>query len=742
MSNPILKGLQQAQSAMFEEDPNAEFREPLAEEAAEPPALLLTDEEVKKFADSDEGKRLVAWIKREYNKAREARRPYERQWYLNLAFYSGKQYVEWSSDQDRLISQPVTSMWTPRLTINKIQPIIRTEQAKLTGSKPSATVMPSSNEDRDIFAAIAGEQVWDSLYHRLHFQKKLSDCTFWQSICGISYMKVFWDESMYDSTSGLYGDINWLPMSPLHLLVPDLLETEIENQPWVMSVVTKPVEWVKAAYGAVLPKEYQPTVTGNDDLISAAQMGLRGDNTRPDSSNVIEAWIKPNMTSVLPEGGMVTLIDDHIVQAAIHGLPYEHREYPFAAFQHIPTGKFYTASTIEPLIPLQREYNRTASQVVEAKNRMGKPQMFYRDGSVEPTKITTEPGVWIPVKGSADYPQPAPLVELPSYITQFNQRMQGDFEDISGQHQVSKGQAPAGVEAATAIAYLQEADDTYLATSHQSIEQAIEKIARQSLVLAATYWTVPRLVKAVGEDGGLDAMSFRGADIAGSTDIRISKGSALSDSKAGKQAQVTEWMKFGWISPEDGFELLDMPALQQWNQRRMIDKKSAQIENLDFRALDPLEIQQRNQEWTFSHAPALGQPLDAPPSIDALDPTADPAMAAPAAPPVPGAGTNPDGSLYNTAATSAPPIIPVHSFDNHVVHIQVHEMMQKSPAYRFYSKELREEIQKHVDLHKIALAQQMAADSMGAQPPAPATVDPATSHPSMGATQEQFAPQG
>ena len=168
------------------------------------------------------------------------------------------------------------------------------------------------------------------------------------------------------------------------------VEDIVETYPTV--VQAKPIEWVTAAYGKFLPKGHKPSVAGTNDYLSAAGLGVRGDNMRPDSANVIEAWIKPNMTEFLPEGGMITVVDDVIVQASIHGLPYEHRQYPLAPFRHIPTGKFYTASTIEALIPLQREYNRTASQIVEAKNRMGKPQMFYREGSIEPTKITSESG--------------------------------------------------------------------------------------------------------------------------------------------------------------------------------------------------------------------------------------------------------------------------------------------------------------------------------------------------------------
>lgn len=659
--------------------------------------LLLDQAAVMALNESKQGKSLIAWVDKNYTKAKNARREYERQWYLNLAFYSGKQYVEWSSQDDKMVTQPVRSIHTPRLTINKIQPIIRTEQAKLTGQKPSVSVMPSSNDDADMFAATAGEQVWESLYTRLNFPNKLSRAAFWLSICGTSYIKTYWDESAYDSVSQKDGDICWQPLSPFNILVPDMLEPDIEKQGWVMDLQTKPVQWIKDQWPDFFPKGVTPAVLGVDDVLSAARVGIKGGSTnQPDSAVIKEVWVKAWATPDLPEGGMLTIVDGKIVQAATHGLPYDHKETPFAKLEHIPSGKFYAMSTIEALIPLQREYNRTQSQVVEAKNRNAKPQTWYREGSLDPTKITTEPGLMIPVRGSAEYPQERTLPELPSYINVFTNRMDGDFEDLSGQHSQTKGEAPAGM-AATAIAYLQEQDDAYLSTSFQSIEQAIEKIARQSLVLAVAYWTLPRLIKATGEDGGFDAIMLRGSQIANSTDIHVESGTALPLSKSAKQAQVTDWMNRGLIPPEDGFELLDMPMIQAWVNKRKVDKKAAQIENIGFRSLSPQQLEQSAAEWVQEQSLVNAQTGEREPI------TSDTHLA--------------------TGQELAPPLaIPVNSWDDHAVHVQIHNLWRKSPSFALVDNAIKAEVEKHVQMHTQALAEQQIQAQMlqqGAPPGAP-----------------------
>lgn len=628
---------------------------------------VLSPDRVKQFSAGEDGQRLVAWVMRQYNTMRSARRTYERQWYSNLSFYMGKQYVEWSRSEDRLVPLSKLDKYTPRITVNKIRPIVRTEISKLTSSKPSASVMPASNDDDDVFAARAGEQVWESLYNRLHFHKTLSSGVFWLSITGNAFMKAYWDDTVFDKVSNVYGDVKFAALSPFNILVPDLIEEEIQEQPYVFCVYNKPIEWVEQMYEDVLPPGVKISADGDvDDVLSPQKMGITpNSDARPESALLIEAWIKPGATKLLPQGGFVTIVNKRIIQAGLSGLPYPHGDYPFSKMSHIATGRFYSESVVSDLIPLQIEYNRTQSQIIEAKNRTSKPQMLFDEGSVVPQKITTEPGLWIPVRPNAQRPSPVPLQDLPAYVVQFNDRQQANFEDISGQHEVSRGQTPAGVSAATAIAYLQERDDSYLQPTVFAVEHAVEEIARQALVLVATYWDVPRLVKATGEDGGYEAILLKGADIARATDLRIEAGSALPSSKSARMANVMDFMKFGYMTPQEGFELLDMPMLQQWTTRRGIDKRAAQQENVEFKNIQPEIIQQADMQYQMELQ--MGQ-------VEVNPMTGEP--------------------------VPRPSVIPINEWDNDDVHIEIHELMQKGASYKLMPPELQNEIANHVAQHK------------------------------------------
>jgi hypothetical protein len=212
----------------------------------------------------------------------------------------------------------------------------------------------------------------------------------------------------------------------------------------------------------------------SNEILEDAVLNLTGGNSEPDSVLCYEVWFKPGGHPDFPKGGMVQVVADNILYCTKDGIPYQHGEYPFTKIEHIPTGQFYAESSITDYIPLQREYNRTRSQITEAKNRMAKPQLLYAKGSIDPAKITTEPGLAIPYKPGLPPPTPMPLVPLPNYVLEEQDRIISDMEDISGQHQVSKGEAPPGVTAATAISYLQEKDDGILSHTFESVEEAWE----------------------------------------------------------------------------------------------------------------------------------------------------------------------------------------------------------------------------------------------------------------------------
>ncbi|MGS2592238.1 portal protein [Streptomyces hebeiensis] len=625
--------------------------------------------------------KIIAWTKSSHQRCKTLRQQVERQWYLNLAFYVGRQNVSQvpttaaGMNAGVRLYIPPAPYYRSRPVINRIRPIIRTELAKLTAQKPTATIVPATGEDRDLAAAQAGEQIWDSVYREKKIKSTFSKSALWMLTTGVGFMKTYWDPNKRDK-QGNPGDFCYETITPFHLFIPDMLCTDIEDQPYVIHIQTKTLEWVKANYPDL---KVEPNVMEANDILNDSFLQLIGAvDFQRNAVLCYEVWIKPGQVEFMPEGGMYTIIGDNIVQF-VKGNPYLHQQYPYVKFDHIPNGRFYSDSVINDLISIQREYNRTRGQIVEAKNKMSHPQLLAAEGSIDASKITTEPGQTILYKLGFPKPEPMPLQNLPPYVIEELQRLLQDFEDISGQHQVSKGQVPPGVTAATAISFLQEQDESMLSTTFNSIEEGFEKIGFQTLCYVKQFWNTPRTVKVVGRDNQFNVLSFVGSSIGDNTDIRVEAGSALPTSKAAKQALLMDLMNNGFIPPEKGLELMEVGGVQRLYEEIQIDSAQATRENMKMSTVTDEDMSIYLQTFQGAPDPMTGAPTLVDPNSG--QPLTD-TMGNPTAPPL---------------------IVPVNTFDNHQIHIQVHNNYRKGQEYEQLPQRLKDLFEEHVNQHMMAL---------------------------------------
>lgn len=716
-----------------------------------------------KVYDPEQLNKWADWVNEQYHMCKEARSSTELQWKLNLSMFYGKQYADVVGLQSngsidssvggagRLVT-PKAPPWRTRLVVNRIRSLVRSEISRLTSQKPNATVVPASSEDEDLFAAQAAEQIWEYLYSNKKIHRDLRRAVFWMAVTGNGFIKDWWDKSAYDKKAQTTGDIVYSPVTPFHIFVPDLREEDIERQAYLIHAVVMSVEAAKRAYPVLADKDLTASVTGVNEILDDANLNLSSATRPKDSVMVYEMWLKPGAHEDFPEGGMLQVVDSHVVAVYPDGIPYAHGEFPFTHFPHIPSGKFYATSVVEDVISLQREYNRTRSQIIEAKNRMAKPQLMAPKGSVDPSKITTEPGIVIEYRPGMAPPQPMPLQPLPAYVLQELDRILADIEDITSQHQVSKGQTPPGVTAATAISYLQERDESVLSPSYSAIEEGLEKIARHSLSHVVQYWDVERSIRIVGEDGSFDTLVLKGSSVANGQDLRMEGGSALPISKAARQAFIMELMQMGFIDPNVGLEMMEIGGVQKIYDMIRTDQRAAQRENLKMKMFDEelilqWEAEQEKATQFATDAMALqnadptthGLPADMPPlppdfpgnapmegqagspelpGMEGMMPP--PAVDGPPEPATLENGNIQDGTNVDPMSglpLDMPLLLPINTWDNHAVHIEVHNRFRKGQAFDRLSDSHKRLFESHVQLHAQALAASANAAMMSGMPP-------------------------
>ena len=655
-----------------------------------------TSDKLPKFKDTDDpkpdealakveemlfNKQVATWVKTKYLKAKQDHVAIHNQWYLNMEFFKGNQYCS-ISQSGRIIKAPNVP-GRVRMIINRIRPTVRTEISRMTTQKPIAAVVPASAEDEDIIAAEAAESLWEYVSQTKGFDDAMDDSAFWTSICGVGYVRNYWDESAPTTDKAeaenldLKGDFDFSAPTPFHILVPDLLEKKLQRQPFMMHIYTMGIEEVKARFADKLDPEKVPTTVSTNEIFETRHLNhvSSEQSAKPDACLVIEMWIKPGATNLFPNGGMVILVDEAVVYCSKE-FPFSHGEYPYVKIDGVPSGAYYGSSVIEDLIMLQKEINRNRSQIVEARNASTKAGYFVQEGSVDPDKWTSKPGQLIPIKPGFTPPTPIQIPPLPGFVDKDHENLLRDFEDLSGQHQVSKGSAPTGVTAATAINFLQERDDSYMAPVYKSIERATENAARQVLQLVVQFWSVPRLIKAVGLDQTFSTQFLAGADIKNGTDIRIQVGTSMPTSKAAMRAFITDLMNRGFVPPDKGLEMLDLPNMRAYYALVKVDENAAKRENMKLANTDPAEISASREQATAQKEQWL--------AMQQMDEET--------------ARANP--SLAQALDQFDAPMLPVNDWDNDKVHIFMHENFMKSQRFEGLDPVIQDEFVKHVQAHK------------------------------------------
>ena len=380
-----------------------------------------------------------------------------------------------------------------------------------------------------------------------------------------------------------------------------------------------------------------------------------------------------------------------------HEYPFRHGRFPFAKIDHVPTGMWYSESVIKSLIPLQKEYNRTRSIMLENRNLAGKPQWYYPLGSIDPKKFTSKPGLMLPVPLGFDPPRPLEQPQLPPSTSNELDVILRDMDDASSQFEVSKGRTPPGVEAASAIAYLSEENDTILFHTVQSLENAVQETGVQVLANAHDYWPAERMVRMTSKNQFLEVREFCAQDLNPIMDFRVESGSMAPRSLAAKQAFITELYKTGAIEPRQALKYLQMSETNKLYDELMIDERHVQRENVIMSGGKPLY--QIDPQGEAPVDPMTGQPQMGPDGMPMpaykkkkqLDPMTGKDMIDPAT-----------GEPIEFQVT-------VNGYDAHEIHVVEHQKFQKTQEYELLSPEIKQIIQNHVDEHKMEMLQERNA---------------------------------
>lgn len=546
--------------------------------------------------------------------AQQARQRYEADWFLDLAFFEGHQWLAW--DGARLF-RPAMPAGRLTLTDNRIQPIVRTEVAKLTKSRPGWLCTPRTADEQAVQHALTGERLLEWGYDHLDFAYHRREAVTWARVTGAGFVKATWDPTLGpaveimvddqgkplrdektrrlrrrapgDQAKSLKlgsGDVCLSTRAPFDIY-PDPLATGMNDLRWLIDEAVRAPEYVKDRYG----KDVAPDAPAQVGVVQSRFPSGGASSGEKVGVRVWEMWEAPTPKSpggrhVVWAGGQL-LLDEQNVYGQI----------PYVMFPGITIpGRFWPGSITTQLRPVQARRNKLLSQVSENVARFANPSLLI--DSMSNIVYTGAVGEQIRYQsGIGEKPSYMQPPQMSADTFRMLQETEASLREISGQSEVSNGAVPAGVTAASAITLLQEQDATRIAPDVESMEDALSEVGQLVLSMMARFYKNERMTVIVGEDGVIDLEAFRGGEQFRVPDVKVEAGSTFPRSLAAKQAAIRDtlnlMLQYGVpISPDTmGRTLRDMGvgALDKIVGSFSADAAQVAREHLDFlQGVDPV----------------------------------------------------------------------------------------------------------------------------------------------------------
>lgn len=669
-------------------------------------------------------------LSRKLESLRRGRQTIEKDWKLNLAFYQGNQYVQYNKRSGGIDFLPTEDNEKPRYRVrivsNQIQTGSHSLLSKLTKTKPQISATPGSGSSSDLRAAQVAETLFEHWWHDLQLNDKLQEALLWGIIAGQGWWKISWDKHASKSMKFLLGpdgqpvldeeladlfrsqlkqmqvepqemtmylgDIRVDAMSPFDVYVDPSAHVFEEARYAFCGHAMDPDE-IKARWGKVVQPDSVPA-----DPYMVMPYKTAEDRVNPTVKKVWIGYILPQ--PAMPRGRYVAFCENPNIILDDGPWPYPTAQLPLVKFPGVRVpGSIYDDAVVTAARPLQKELNRTVSQIVEYKNLTIKPRIVTPVGSMR-QKITNEPGQVIefqPIGGLK--PEIERLPTMPPYVFEHLKDISGRLRDVFGLTEVTQGSVPPNVEAGVAIDLLQEmATDRWEPTITQ-IEGGLARAGKLMIALAQKYYIEPRLIKVYGDGGSVKVKQFLQSDIDSGVDFYAEAGSGLPRTRAGKQARV-EWMlDKGLIRPDQAWKHIDTADMKSLTVKLAAHEDQAEREHekiLQGIPLSPEEWQHAQQATSMGMNPDTGMPLMS------------------------------EGEMQQVLMAA---VVRPGPFDNDMVHMDVHAHKAVSVEFEGWPSDARERMHLHMHLHQ----QRMSSQTPQPEPQAPrtslqlrGTVDPDT----------------
>lgn len=537
----------------------------------------ISNHEVPDDVQSETERKLAELVLSRFREAKRYRATWDKDWERYYRLYAGQ---HWDTPRPE---------WRSDATVNFIFSTIETILPIMTDSSPTIHVVPAqdhSNKNAEILGEIV-KRIWVSNRMQNLLPRTIKNALKY----GTGIQKVWWDPN---AKNGL-GDVAISNVDPRHFF-PSPGALDIQSAHYVIFAANVPLDNVlrdfPEAKGRIKGGVWDEDLTVNKNVTSqrsdaASQLGPVS-NT---AGTAVTEFAKgaEGRDGIMNRDKLVTLVelwsreDDGQTWVTImaNGVllkhtpnPFNHNRFPFVRYvdYDIPSC-FWGMGEIQQLEKLQLSINQRRAQTQDILRITASPP-FVADSTsgINPKAMTNRPGTIIFKREGSQVNWLTPP-NIPSALFTIQEMDKMDFDSISGVLDVTQGRKPAGIEAASAIAELQEAAQTRIRFKVRTMETSITELGEMVVSLVQQFYTEERVIRIVGPTGSApqfiainqqavndEGKPFKINDVTiGEYEVEIGVGSTMPINKSRRANQMIELFQLGVVDRRAVLENVGLP---------------------------------------------------------------------------------------------------------------------------------------------------------------------------------------
>ena len=519
-------------------------------------------EEINKEQPSEEELKLCQEMFYKFEIAKQAKSSKVEMWNKCLSAYNSDYFKQmnlpdYKSDE---ISNFIFS------TIETIKPI-------MTDNDPKILILPKTPQGADNIDKL--QNAFDYEWVRAKMGRLLPQAITIALQIGTAIIGIFWDGS---DENGI-GNVKPTLINPFNFY-PDPMATCVEDAEYIIYATYKHVNDLKVKY----PDKSNLLSGGTINYSELVSSGIDTSNVR-NQVLVLECWLRDYTTieteeeidgekkkvkkRKYPKGRVITCCPELNVILEDKKSPYDDGQFPFKLIKcyDIPF-EFWGKGEIEQLLSPQQYINELMNQIIDnAKLTANMPWVIDKNSGIGRGQLTNRPGLIIRKNPGTEVKRLVPP-PMPNYVAEIVSTLKRDIEVISGIHDVTRGEKPGSISAASAILALQEAAQARIRLKVRAMEYSLSEIGQIWFSRMRQFWVTDRWVRFEDEEGNYQFTTITQADLSADIDFAIVGGSTMPQNK---NAMLDLIIRLAQTPAEDGLPMVDRETVLTYTS--IADKK-------------------------------------------------------------------------------------------------------------------------------------------------------------------------